>query len=188
MNGDDYIIADAHESIDLTSYADESFHILAIYLFSTDIKNLDTDLTGILLDESMDVVDLFCALVEVVLYGLDILSKEKITLFDLKNDQDELIDNINRYFKSMGFKIQIKEEYFDDISALYRDNNNYYCEILPKPPSYLCIKGWYVLQYRLINNPRFSFTKNTNLNEFKAFFITKQNKIFTLRFNFIEQS
>jgi hypothetical protein len=161
---------------------------LANILFNKSKRNLDQDLMGLFIDESMDVADIFCLLVELVLYGLDILSNGKNTIFSIEDSTDDIIYTIKSYLKSTGFDMIIHQEFIDidndNDTNLYRDRDDFFCEILPKPPSYLCAKGWYILNYRIINNKKFVFTKITPLNNFKAFFISNTNKIFTMNFKF----
>lgn len=170
---------------DLTSEQNNSIALLAKHLFTKSKNNLTSDLTGILVDESMDTTDIFCMMIEFILYGLNILTNNNTTIFDLEESTDDIIYTIKSYLKSTGFNIEIHEEFMDDDVILYRDRSDYYCEILPKPPSYLCHKGWYVLNYRIIDNKKFKRTLNTPLEKFTAFFITKQNKLFVINFKCI---
>ncbi len=153
-------------------------------LFNKSENNLQQDLSGILIDNNMDTADIFCMLVELILFGLDILTKSKYTVFDLEDSTDEIVYKIKRYLKSSGFDMEVHEYLMDDNIILYRDRDDYYCEIVPKLPSFLCYDGWYILNYHLINNKRFVFTCTTTLDKFKAFFITKQNKIFNITFRY----
>jgi len=71
---------------------------------------------------------------------------------------------------------------------LYRDRNDYYCEILQKPPFFLCYKGWYVLQYRLLVNKKFVYNSMTPLRHFKAFLLNRRDKkIFTINFKYLSE-
>ena len=52
--------------------------------------------------------------------------------------------------------MEVHEIFIDeDDPILYRDHNDYYCEIVPKPSVHLCFPGWYVLSNRIINNNKF---------------------------------
>lgn len=154
-------------------------------LFIKSTKNLNQDLSGILIDETMETVDIFCMLIELVLYGLDILTESQYTIFDLVESYDDIVYTIRSYLKSAGFDVQINEILMDDDTILYRDNPNYYCEIVSKPLLCLCDKGWYVLNYQMIENMKFNFSRITSIETFKAFFISKQNKIFTVNFKYL---
>lgn len=174
--------------IDLTRFQDNannSIKLFAKILFSKSKNNLDQNLTGTLIEEGMDILDLFCALVELVLYGYDILTGNNI--LDLEECADDIIYTIKTYLRSCGFDVDFNEDFVGDVTndaCLYRDRTDYYCEILPKPPSYLCWKGWYVLDYRLIYNENFSVKSTTPLECFKAFFISHQKRIFVMKFKY----
>jgi len=173
--------------VDLSQKLDNpnnSIRIFAEYLFAKSSKNLNENLAGMLVDDTMEIADIFCMLLELVLYGLNILSSGGYTIFDLDNPFNDIIYTIKSYLKSCGFDLDLKEVYFDENIELYRDQNNYYCEIVPKPPSYLCQNDWCVLNYRLINNATFKFASTTPLEKFSTFFISKQKKIFTINFKF----
>ena len=159
-------------------------------LFRKKGSNLTYDLSGILFDETMEVADVFCVLVELVLYGLDIITNSASDIFALEESGNEIVNLIRSYLKSTGFDIIIKEEFLDDSPEmqeninLYRDRTDYYCQIVKKPPPFLCFEGWYVLNYRLINNRKYIFNNSTPLDNFKAFFITNSKKIFTVNFKY----
>ena len=154
-------------------------------LFDKSKNNLDQDLSGILVDETMELADIFCMLVELVLHGLCILSDGKGNIRDLKESTDDIVYVIKSYLKSAGFDMEFHEDYIEEEKInLYRDKDDYYCQIVDKPPPFLCYPGWYVLNYRLINNKKFKFTSITPLEKFRAFFISKNKKIFTVNFKY----
>ncbi|QGR53882.1 hypothetical protein [Moumouvirus maliensis] len=166
---------------DLTNQSNDSIIYLAKHIFSKPVNKLDEDLTGILLDENMDIEDLFCMLVEFILHGLNILTQNNFTVFDLKSEDDSIIDIIKKYIHSMGFKLFILKKLETDIN-LVRENPEYYCEILPKPPKYLCFPGWYVLNYRILAN-----IKENNfqyLENLKAIFKTNNGEIYEFYFKY----
>ncbi len=160
---------------------------LAKILFDKPAQNLREDLVGIFIDDNMENADIFCMLVEMVLYGLNILSRGDYTIFDLSEPDDDIIFTIKSYLNSMGFDMRIDQDFVDDIdntTCLYRDRKDYYCEIVNKPPKYLCpSQDWYVLNYRMILNKKFNFFTTTPLDVFRLFFISKENKIFVLSFS-----
>ena len=172
---------------DLTVHQDENnktIKKLAKILFGKYKNSLDQKLTRLLFDDGMEIADLFCMLIELLVYGFDILAKKNI--MDIEECTDDIIYTIKYYFISAGFDLYVSEDFImntDDIT-LYRDRNDYYCEILAKPPQYLCLKGWYVLNNRLIDNKQFRINMTTPLEHFKAFFISKQKRIFTIKFKF----
>lgn len=159
---------------------------LAEILFNKSVNNLRDFSMELMANETMESVDIFCMLIELMLYGLTILTNNNGSIFDLNDSTNEIVDVTKLYFKSAGFEIIIKQDFVeDDASNLYRDRNDYYCEIVPKPPPYFCYNDWYVLNYRMINNKRYSFDRTTSLNNFKAFFISNENKIYTITFKYL---
>jgi hypothetical protein len=182
-----YIERQRQNYIDLSKGGDPNDSViqLASILFNKNIKNLDSDLIGIILDESMDVADLFCMLIELVLHGLHILTNNNISIFDLDDPYCELIGTMRSYLRSIGIDMIIREELTDEQST-YRDGDNYYCELVPKtsiPPNNI---GWQVLDYFLIYNFRFKHTQNAPLETFNLFFVTKQNRLFVVKFKIIK--
>lgn len=158
-------------------------------LFEKNNNNFSkNDLLCMLLDDDLEPVDIFCIILELVLHGLDILSKGENTIFDLTDTNSCIVNTIDSYLQHIGFKIKVREEFFLENPVLYRDKNTFYCEILPMPPQQFCSKGWYVLNYRLVDNNLFVFHKNTLINHFKAFFISNSNKIYTINFEMQHQS
>ena len=182
-----YVENQRNNYVDLSSDDNSSVYKLAQILFSKKEKNLKEDLSGILIDDTMDVCDVFCCLVELVLYGLDIITEKKDSIFDLVESYDDKCFVIKSYLKSAGFDMNVEEifsmELYGTDTVLYRDSSDYYCEILKKPPPYMCHPGWYLLNYRLVDNKNFHFNTRTPIEKFKAFFISNNNKIFTINFN-----
>lgn len=172
---------------DLTSHNDNGIVEFAEYLFRKSENRLYQDLSGILIDDEMDIADVFHMLTELFLHGLNILTGGDKTIFDLTEAYDDIIFTIKSYFKSVGFDINFEEIFTDDDVSLYRDKSDYYCEILPKPPAYFCYKAWYVLDYRIITNPKFMVYATTPIENFKAILISKEKKLFALNFKFRSQ-
>lgn len=166
----------------LTNNGNDSIKIFAEILFKKSENKLREDLSGLIFDESMDVADLFCMLLELVLYGYDILENKSI--FKLENDYDDIVFTIKSYLKSVGFDMELTEKYLDNEAVSYRESKEYFYEILPKPPSYLCVSGWYVLNYRIIENKQHTYYPTTPLEHMHAFFISERNKVFTISFKF----
>lgn len=163
---------------DLTSYQNDSIVEFARILFSKSTTNLDTDLSGILLDDSMDSLDLFCMLIELLLNGIDIVFEGK-TIFDLE-DITQVASKINPYLKSAGFELAVCPVEFDE-SELFRDTNNYYYEILPKPPKEYCKEEWCVLNNRIRQNKNFNQMPIDNFENFNIFFI-HNSRVYTVKF------
>lgn len=181
----DYVERQRKNCVDLTT-ENNSVEKFAKILFGKNFNNLNQDLTGIIFDDGHDVVEIFCMLVELVLYGIDILTDKKNNIFDLQELDDNIIDILKGYLKSAGFILKVDQEIIDeDDLNLYRDRDDYFCQIVKRPPEFLCVAGWYVLNYRLIENKKYHYNSLTVLENFKAFFITRQNKIFTFYFKTI---
>jgi len=185
-----YVEKQQKNAVDLTNdnnNDNNSIVKFATILFNKSKNKLDRDLSGIICqDDSMNITDVFCMLLELVLHGLHILTNDMVNIFDISDTMDELVSDIKLYLKSTGFDMEITEDYIDpDDVNLYRDRTDYFCQIMPIPPPFLCHPGWYVLNYRLTTNDKFQYTNVTPLNEFKAFFITNNKKIFTINFKFI---
>jgi hypothetical protein len=182
-----YVENQRENYIDLTkdvSNPNDSIIEFSQILFNKSRKNLDVNLSGILIEDTMEIADVFCMLLELVLYGLHLLKDGKDTIFDLNEPYDEIVYTIRDYLKSTGFDMEVREFFPDDNIDLFRDRNDYYCEIVPTPPKYLRVPGWYILNYRLINNAKFEYSCVTPLEKFMAFFISVQNKIFTINFTY----
>ena len=169
---------------DLTPNGNDSLRLFAKILFDKSENNLNIDLSGLIFDDSMNIIDVFCMLVELTLYGFDILSNGK-SILELEEAYDDIIFTIKSYLKSTGFDMDLREIFMEE-PELYRDTQEYFCEILTAPPYYMRFPGWYVLSYRLIENNKFSELTDTRLSLeiLQVFFISKQNKLFTISFKF----
>lgn len=179
----EYIEQQRNNYINITNEKNESIKSFAGHLFSKSIDNLSHDMVGILFDESMEIVDVASALIELFIIGIDQLSRK--SLFDLKTSYDDILFNLNKYFNSIEIEIKVDEVFdFTENINLYRDKNDYYCHITAKPPPFLCSDGWYLNDYRLIINSYFIFNDKTPLDKFVAFFINHEKKIFRIHFEF----
>lgn len=174
--------------VDLTTQ-DQNSSILALASIIFNKKDLNSDLTGLILNDSMETADIFCMILEIVLHGLNILTDSKVTIFNLNSTTDDLIYTINSYLKSMGIKMFVCENIMEDIVDLkmYKDTDNYYCQILNIPKGFnFGSNGWTVLNYRLIINQKFKYTKQSKINTFNAFFINPTtNQLFNINFDYI---
>lgn len=185
-----YVEQQKENFIDLTKDVPEddpndNIRQFAERLFSKREKDLKYDLSGILMDDTMVIADVFCMLVEIILYGLNVLTDKTATLFDWTDSTNDRIYSIKHYLRSTGLDMDVYEEIVDiDKINLYRDRSDYYCEIVKRPPPFLCHPGWYVLNYRLINNRKFIYDEHTPLELFRAFFISTDKKIFRINFKF----
>jgi len=182
----DYVETQRENPIDLTTDSNQQDMIkkLADILFTKHIDHLNDDLMGILIDDDMDIIDIFSMLLELVTYGLDIIQHGK-KWFEFTNSYHDVFYDLNKYLKSIGFVMDVNEifDFIDNVN-LYRDRTDYYCQIVSKPPPFLCVDSWYLLDYRFITNINCVFDNNTPLREFKAFFINNEKRIFTINFDF----
>jgi len=183
INHHEYVESQRDNYTDLTSHGNESVKMFADVLFSKSIDNLPKDLTGVLFDESMEMVDVHGALTELLLLGFDWLGNGS-NLFDLKTSYDDILFDLNKYFNLIGVKIIVNEVFdFMENVNLYRDKNDYFCEITKKPPPFLQPEGFYVNDYRIITNGKFDY-QNKSIEQFIIFFINTNKTIFRIHFEF----
>ncbi|MEM0354153.1 MAG: hypothetical protein QXW79_01090 [Thermoplasmata archaeon] len=184
----EYVENQRKNYIDLTHQENpnDSIKQLAYILFNKPVDKLDHELTGILLDEEMETSDIFCMLVELVLYGLDILTGGRDQIFSLNDPTDDGVYLIKSYLKSAGFDMNIQEDIFCNRNSLQNSSNDYYCEIINETSS--CNEDWHVLNYRIRINGQFRFTKNTPLEKFGALFTSSNNKKFIVKFKYVTRT
>jgi hypothetical protein len=154
-----YIESQKENYTDLTSYGENSIFEFSKILFSKNPKNLDVNLSEILFDEDAEYLDIFCTILEIILYGVDILTESKNSIFDLKSCNETLVNEIKKYMKSIGYNVIITEE---------NNTTDYYCEIVPKKNN----QGWCILNYQIKINSNFKYPY--------AFFVSNE-KIFCIR-------
>lgn len=111
----------------------------------------------LLMDNQMDIADVFCMLLTMVLYGVQILTQSNHTIFHLSNVNDCLIDTLNQYLIKIGFTLHIYEMTADTRTQMF-------ATILTKQND--------DLPYTILHNPNFHYQKNTPLTQFKAYFQT----------------
>ena len=156
---------------------------LAKLLFNKSVTTQDNKLIGTI-DESMKPLDIHAMMIELILYLLSILN-ENATIFNLDKVNDPIVDTIKHKVNLLNMKLILEEIDFSLDPKLYRDKSDYYCEIVPKPPIYLCQNDWCVLDYRLIINTKFKLDSNMHLSKYYSFFLTNNGKIFSIRFDYV---
>jgi len=157
-----------------------SVKLFANYLFSKKIDDLENDLAAMLFEDESELIDVFCILLELVLFGFDKFDRN---VFELDDQCDDFIYEIKKYLKSIGFDMSVDEVFhFLDNVNLYADKNDYYCQITPKPHPFFCTNDWFVSNHRMIININFEFMNARSLDYYYAYFVSKNKKIFSIRF------
>lgn len=193
MNSDEYsdkiysYIQDRIKNqIDLTIKSDNNSNSrkMAEIIFNKNSNHLENDLTRMIPSEEMDIEDMFCMLLEILLYGINILTGGYFQLMDISDDTKEMIEIVSKYFVSLGYNIILeKKEIENNRPCLYRDRDDYYCEVTNRPPELLMVTGWFVLRYRIIKNMK--FIKQTKLDDMSVMVITKNLSVYTIKFEII---
>lgn len=162
----------------------DTIKLFADNLFAKDSRYLSSDRCGMLLDDTMTAEDIFCIMLELVLYGYDKKSSNR-TLFDITSAADDTIYEIRPYLRSVGIVLTITEVFDCENVNYYRDRDDYYCSIGSQPPSFIdrTQDPWDILSYRMAQNRKFVVTTETPLTDFNAYFVSKTKQIFTLSFN-----
>lgn len=183
-----YINNQKKNFVDLSTNVDDpndSIKLFAEWVFNKREMDLTHDFGGLLLDQHYNVADIFCMLLEIFLYGHNIVTEKQSTIFDLKESTDDLVCTIKNYFKSFDFDIFVKEINDTNINANnFKYTNDCYCYINLAP--HILFKtehDWWIANYELKLNPYFTFTDLTTLPHFKAYFISNDNKIFAITFD-----
>lgn len=162
----------------------DSVKLLADHIFNRKEQNLNTEMCGIILNDDMEFVDVFCILLELFLYGYDILTN-KSDIFNINESYDDIIYKINDYLKTCKFKISVDELYAGDVDIDdFIDEYDYYCEIFKIDEDDYGENYWGILDYEIDLNPYFR-NNNKQLNEFKAVFVNKDDKLFVIKFNML---
>jgi hypothetical protein len=157
--------------MDFTHEKNDGIRLVAEHIFNKS-KN-DSEVYGFL-SEDMDILDIFCMFIELVLYGINILQYK--SLFEITDEYDPIINDLNDYLKKTGIRLVITEQLtFGEDIELFNERQDYMFQILPKPSDYLMKNAWTVLNYRIIEN------KNSD-NEISAIFYSHERKVYKLHF------
>lgn len=152
-----------------------SIKLFSDILFSKTINELNTNKCSLLLDSTMNVEDMCCMLIELILYGLDILSQGMYNIFDLDNVDNDVFILLNNYLKNVGYEMKIEK-----ISTTL-NFENYYC-LIRKKYNYDNNK-WTLMNYTFINNVDFKYKNHTMLHMYKIVFVNNLDTIFVISFN-----
>lgn len=187
----EYVTNQYNNPVDLTLQMEnenenDSVRLLAETIFSKSERHVLSQNFGILMNEDAEPADMFCMILELFLYGFDIISGKK-SILNLIDSTDDFVYKMKTYLKSIGIKLTVYEIFDEDVNInLYRDRDDYYCNVTSKPPDFLHnTGGWHVLDYRILNNRKFKFDGTTPLVDFKAFFINRSKRICTVSFDLI---
>ncbi|CAH6420382.1 Hypothetical protein MVR_LOCUS116 [uncultured virus] len=162
----------------------DSVKALASIIYSKPFDRLNQNLTGILVD-GMQTVDIFSMLLDLVLYGTEMLPAELNSHAGLSITNSLLLERIQCYMTSAGIHMTFEHTNCEPAEAYtYRENKELFCEILPKPPASLfnpyC---WSVGDYHIRENLLHIYSNLTPLSSFKAFVIdTNTASITTISF------
>ncbi len=177
----EYVENQMDNAVDITDDPDQ-VAILAQSIFTKSVHSLDNNLTGLLLDESMDQLDIHAMLIEIILYGWNIINVKSI--FETEYFSYDTVELIKKYLKSCNIEMIVDEIPFINDINLYRNESDYYCEILPKSPSHFGKNEWCVLNYRMNINPKFIREANDNLDKYYSIIAINNDKIFSIKFNY----
>lgn len=159
----------------------DSIKLLAEYVFTKKEQNLGTEMCGIILNDDMEIVDVFCIVLELFLYGYGILTNGD-DIFNINETYDDIIYKINDYLKICKFKICVDEIYSGNIDVDdIIDHHGYYCEIFKIDDDDYGDNYWGVLDYEIDLNPEFTGDGKL-LGDYKAVFVNKDDKLFILKF------
>jgi hypothetical protein len=136
--------------------------------------------------------DIFQIILEITLYGIDVVGNNAVSVFQLTDNTDDFIYLIKRYVESLGFNLRIS---MDELPDDFRSATDYYCEIIDKIPDFLDTSPnkWVIGdKYQIRQNPLYAYDSNMPLNNFKAIFRTvsiiddvKNFKLFTINYDYI---
>jgi hypothetical protein len=121
-----------------------------------------------------DVVDM---LIEFILHGFNILTENNSTIFSLENNRDDIIYEIKKHLKKIKISFTIEQTVLND-KYQFREQNDYYCEIVQRAPPEFDLGFWHVNDYRIIVNN--TFKKTYKISDFKIVFLNYQNTLFCI--------
>lgn len=176
---DKYIAQQKKDAIDLTNESSPAL-IVAQYIFSQSPEQLPHNSAGLFIDaDSMQIGDVFCFLLEVLLYGVNILTNRCATIFNLESMTDDIIVTIKGYMKMLGFSLTV-EEFLDKPT-------NSYCTIYDDTAAIdFSSNSWVVLNYLIVQDPQIvrATQSNVPLSNFVAEFTNTRGSYFTIKFDF----
>lgn len=157
----------------------DTVRLFAEHLFRKDLRYIKSDFCGMLLDDDTDITDIFHIMIELLLYGYNILNPNS-QIFDIERSYDDIIyDKLRPYFKSIGIVIEFNEQISSDLRS-YQEKDDLYCMIIKNEDNRKT--GWDILGYNLFLNEKFTYDHSTTLSNYNAVFKANNNNIFYINF------
>ena len=166
-----------YKIVDLIPETGENSDIrnLAELIFSVPPGQLDNIENKIDVDQSMDVLDLYCLILDIILFGVDILTNGSFQIFDIDDTSCDMIKLVSKYVKSMGFNMILQKDAECDASqATY---------LIKKADDILdpgCPKR-NILGYQIISNEHIYCP--SNFPEISSQFMTNDGISYNIRFD-----
>lgn len=152
-----------------------SAKIIASRLFE---HNLDENNYFAILMKECNIDDAAIFILEVVLYGISILSNDMITIFDIDNVDNEFIGKINKYLNKIHFMMKIIK--------INEINDSYLSEIISIEDAMKFGKKEYysILSYLISYND--DYVVPQKLNDVKIIFKAKNDDYFQVSFEHLD--
>ena len=136
-----------------------------------------------------DLTYIFEILITILMEGLDIFSGG-LDKTDLNNFTEKHITNLNPWFNSIGFNINV-ETFTKDVKDICKDQyDNYYCKIMVRTKlfeTFFLMKNVSKNYHFLLNGKCIEENKNKQkINEISAVFCNIDDTIYKISFNFIQ--
>lgn len=184
----DTVVNSFNSAIDLTEGLDnpsDSVKLLAEKLFSMDQFELKNTMFGLIFDGETKTGDVCCALIELILIGLEMNNIKNI--FNVSYDSiKETITELNKYLYVIGYCMDVDEIKTDGMVNQYIADYHdlFYCRIINLPPEGVLFTGWKCCDYGIVGNR--NFVETEHLNSYKIFFVNKQRNIITIKFDCVD--
>ena len=141
-----------------------------------------SDIIGIICDSTMQTLDIFCMLIDILLHGVKILTDNEYTINNIDNEDLDLINKIKSKFSRTQFQVEIKLDGMYDNNHDYRTYNNYHAEIVDNNSDTPTKNTWYILNYKIFCN--FDLYMDSDKQLDKIYFIIPTPEKYIYRCNF----
>lgn len=134
--------------------------------------------------ESADILELFEFYLELLIYGVDILTSGSFTIFDIISVDNDITLKIRTYFKCIG--VQPIIEHVDNIDII----DESYCQLTyykydaDNKPWFIQPSFYSVLYHNFIYNK--NYVMKMDLEDNQACFKSKHNKMYVIKFKNIK--